>query len=220
MANCGLCGKKLGIMETITHDFPNDKRGTCIKCHRFLFDNIQTRCDNLMSYDDVTKFKQEVLNTVEPNFSNDGKQYFRTYLQFITDNRYKELDSDRRKMETQEAVNTDFNRIRNHHVTTGYDFEHYSIVKYCGIVSGETVLGTGFLSELSASVSDMTGTEDSSFAGKMKKAKQSSLEKLIRESIARGGNAIIGVDFDYVNFASNMIGVSANGTSVLIEQDK
>ncbi|HBC98311.1 MAG TPA: hypothetical protein DC053_01320 [Lachnoclostridium sp.] len=33
-----------------------------------------------------------------------------------------------------------------------------------------------------------------------------------------GGNAIIGVDFDFFTLNNNMIAVSANGTSVIIEE--
>lgn len=35
-------------------------------------------------------------------------------------------------------------------LTTGYDFSGYKIIKYIGVISGEVVLGTGFLSEFSA----------------------------------------------------------------------
>jgi uncharacterized protein YbjQ (UPF0145 family) len=41
---------------------------------------------------------------------------------------------------------------------------------------------------------------------------------LIEKSVLVGGNAIIGVDFDYIMFSNNMIGVVANGTSVIIEE--
>ena len=44
------------------------------------------------------------------------------------------------------------------------------------------------------------------------------MKKMIRQSILSGGNAVIGVNFSYVKFFSNMIGVAANGTSVMIEQ--
>lgn len=43
------------------------------------------------------------------------------------------------------------------------------------------------------------------------------VDKLKRKSAELGGNAIIGVDFDYITFSNNMIGVVANGTSVIIE---
>lgn len=43
------------------------------------------------------------------------------------------------------------------------------------------------------------------------------MRKLIEKSVSVGGNAVIGVDFDYIVFGNNMIGVVANGTSVIIE---
>lgn len=52
----------------------------------------------------------------------------------------------------------------------------------------------------------------------MEKAKESAMKKLLHKSASIGGNAVIGIDFDFVNFSNNMIGVSANGTSVIIEK--
>ena len=60
--------------------------------------------------------------------------------------------------------------------------------------------------------------ESNSFSGKMRKVKESALVKLKAQSVQSGGNAIIGVDFDYINFSNNMIGVSANGTSVVVKK--
>ncbi|MCI8339554.1 MAG: YbjQ family protein [Lachnospiraceae bacterium] len=43
-------------------------------------------------------------------------------------------------------------------LTSGFNFERYRITEYYGFVSGECAIGTGFLSELSLSVSDIFGT--------------------------------------------------------------
>lgn len=103
-------------------------------------------------------------------------------------------------------------------LTTGYDFSGYKIIKYIGVISGEVVLGTGFLSEFSASFSDLFGAESSAFADKWETAKDAAIKKLTLKSAEKGGNAIIGIDFDYLTFASNMVGVVVNGTSVMIEK--
>ena len=103
-------------------------------------------------------------------------------------------------------------------LTTGYDFSGYKIIKYIGVISGEVVLGTGFLSEFSASFSDLFGAESSAFADKLETAKDAAIKKLTLKSAEKGGNAIIGIDFDYLTFASNMVGVVVNGTSVMIEK--
>lgn len=109
-------------------------------------------------------------------------------------------------------------RNANHLLTSGYNFEGYKIVSYYGIVSGEVVMGTGFLSEFSASINDFLGSTSEEFSEKIVKAKEIAISKMINVSCARGGNAVIGVDFDYTAFANNMIAVSANGTSVTIEK--
>lgn len=106
----------------------------------------------------------------------------------------------------------------DHMLTSGYNFESYRITSYNGIVSGEVVLGTGFLSEFSASINDFFGSTSEEFSVKMKLTKDIATSKMIDASIVKGGNAIIGVDFDYTTFGNNMIAVSANGTSVVIEK--
>lgn len=105
-------------------------------------------------------------------------------------------------------------------VTTGYNFEGYRITDYKKIVSGEIVLGTGFLSEFTASFSDVFGTKSNAFADKMMTAKQGALRKLIENAMVEGANAIIGVDFDYITFSNNILGVSANGTAVVIQREE
>lgn len=108
--------------------------------------------------------------------------------------------------------------IKSHMLTTGYNFEGYKIVDYKGVISEQVVLGTGFLSEFSSSFSDFFGTEANGFSNKLERAKEAAQERLIEKSVLAGGNAIIGVDFDYIMFSNNMIGVIINGTSVMIEE--
>lgn len=101
-------------------------------------------------------------------------------------------------------------------ITTSNSFEKFEIIKYYGIASGSTVLGTGMLSEFKASGNDFLGTENDSFSKKIEQARTSSINKMINNAISQGGNALIGVSFDYITFSSNMIGVIANGTIVEI----
>ncbi len=105
-----------------------------------------------------------------------------------------------------------------HKLTTDYDFTGYNITAYLGIVNGQTVLGTGFLSEFTASFTDFFGEKSNKFADKLEQAKQAATEKMILKSHSLGGNAIIDVDFDYITFHGNMIAVVVNGTSVKNEE--
>lgn len=104
-------------------------------------------------------------------------------------------------------------------MTSGYNFEGYRIVRYHGVICGESVLGTGFLSSWNASWSDTFGVESESFMNKLKEARLAARKRAVKSMLESGGNAIIGVDIDYTMFSSNLIGVIFNGTSVTIEKE-
>lgn len=130
-------------------------------------------------------------------------------------------DSRTKKEEIQRAENEkkelDY-REKHHMVTTGFQFEGYEIVSYLGIVAGEVVLGTGFLSEFTSSFADFFGVQSGMFEEKLETARHAAMDKLIKKSAVLGGNAVIGIDIDYNMFSNNVIGVIANGTSVVIRK--
>lgn len=130
----------------------------------------------------------------------------------------KEENELERIKQKQEEYAIASSQIANYMITTGYNFDGYKIIHYDGVISGQTVLGTGFLSEFTASFADFFGEQSNAFANKLELAKNAATEKLIKKSIVKGSNGLIGIDFDYITFSNNMIGVIANGTSVTIEK--
>ena len=144
------------------------------------------------------------------------------------DNVYKKIDEmniiqKETEIQTQrmKEIEEKFLEYKKHFkVTTGYSFDGYKVEKYIGILSGEVVLGTGFISEYAASFSDLFGVRSNAFADKMMSAKQGALQKLMKNALVAGANAIIGVDFDYITFNNNILGVSANGTAVVIQKEE
>lgn len=101
-------------------------------------------------------------------------------------------------------------------MTTGYDFVGYKIMEYHGIISGNVVIGTGFLSELSAGISDILGSQSDKFSGKIYEAEAQAKRLLVQRAVEVGGNAIIGIQYNYIPFSGNMIGLSIVGTAVLV----
>lgn len=59
-----------------------------------------------------------------------------------------------------------------------------------------------------------------SFSQKMRAVKDNAIDQLRARAVCQDANAVIGVDFDYITFGNNMIGVSANGTAVVIEKNE
>lgn len=102
-------------------------------------------------------------------------------------------------------------------MTTGFNFDGFSINKYIGVYSGECVLGTGYLSSLESGISDVLGTNSKSYTNKLKEAKEYALEDLQEQIVRAGGNAIIGLSISYTMFSRDIIGVVTNGTAVKID---
>ncbi|MGC4020268.1 MAG: heavy metal-binding domain-containing protein [Muricomes sp.] len=87
-------------------------------------------------------------------------------------------------------------------MTTGNSFEGYIIEKYIDVISSAVVLGTGFLSSISVSFSDFTGSRSGSYEKKLKSGEREALEALKERAKSLGGNGIIGIDVDYTTFGN------------------
>lgn len=195
MAVCVNCKKKLGYINTTDPLWSEAKERLCNKC--------RVEISGLIQNPDIESIKMLKLK----GWTEEGQKYLYNYYEYWQ----------RTKGSKLKAIEEEAQKYNDYLLTTGYDFVGYKIKKYIKVISGETVLGTGFLSELSASFSDFFGTASETFAIKLESAKDAATKKLIDKSIILGGNAVIGVDFDYITFGNNMIGVIANGTSVIVE---
>lgn len=107
--------------------------------------------------------------------------------------------------------------IKNLLMTSGYNFEGYKISKYLGVYSGECALGTGFFSSLGAGFADFFGTNSTMYSDKLRKAKNFAIDQLRDQVVDAGGDAVIGLDIDYVSFSADIMGVVATGTAVKLE---
>ena len=104
-------------------------------------------------------------------------------------------------------------------MTTGSFLQGYTIERYLGIVSGQVVVGSGFLSSFEASLADLSGTEASGYTDKLDLAKEVAQKRAVYKSVKLGGNALIGVDVEYTTFTNDLMSVIFTGTSVLVRRD-
>lgn len=217
MGNCEICGKLCGVMSGGREPFTQNNMYVCNECGAIL------KQINAEKYD-AAKCMQLAKNLIGL-CSND--EDIRAIKDFVNDVcikidenvAYKEK-LDEYEKNVAEIKKNYIEYVKNFKYTTGYDFDGYKIIEYKGIVSGEVVLGTGFISEFSASFSDFFGTKSSMFAEKMRSAKKEAQDRLLKNAMKEGANALIGVDFDYITFDNNVLGISANGTAVVIEKQE
>lgn len=105
-------------------------------------------------------------------------------------------------------------------ITTTAVLQDIKIEKHLGVVSSEVVLGANVIRDVFAGFRDFFGGRSESYEEVFKKAKQEALREIIQRAEAIGANAIIGIDYDFLNLGSrgSMLMVAVSGTAVVIEK--
>ncbi|EJL7001122.1 heavy metal-binding domain-containing protein [Vibrio cholerae] len=104
-------------------------------------------------------------------------------------------------------------------VTTTPNIEGKRIVRYCGVIAGEAILGANIFKDLFAGIRDIVGGRSGTYERELEKARAIALEELQQHAVALGANAVVGIDLDYETFgkANGMLMVSVCGTAVVVE---
>ena len=104
-------------------------------------------------------------------------------------------------------------------VTTTPTVEGKRIVRYCGVVAGEAILGANIFKDLFAGLRDIVGGRSGAYEKELQRARENALAELEERAQSVGANAVVGVDLDYEVLGQNnsMLMVSASGTAVVVE---
>ena len=89
-------------------------------------------------------------------------------------------------------------------------------VQYLGLVTGEAIMGTNFVRDFFASITDVIGGRSGTYEKGLRQGKDIALREMQDEARALGANAIIGIDLDYETVQQGMLMVVATGTAVKI----
>ncbi len=104
-------------------------------------------------------------------------------------------------------------------MTTTPSVEGKRIVRYLGVVTGETIIGANVFRDFLAGVRDFFGGRSASYEAVLREAKDTALEEMARQAEALGANAVVGIDLDYetVGGSGSMLMVTCSGTAVRVE---
>lgn len=104
-------------------------------------------------------------------------------------------------------------------ITTTPSIEGKSIIRYCGIVTGEAILGANVFKDIFAGIRDLVGGRSGTYEKELQHARDIALHELEERAAALGANAVVGVDLDYevLGQTNGMLMVSASGTAVVVE---
>mgnify|MGYP002917873573 FL=1 len=104
-------------------------------------------------------------------------------------------------------------------MTTTPSVEGKQIVRYLGVVTGETIIGANVFRDFLAGVRDFFGGRSGSYEAVLREAKDTALEEMARQAEALDANAVVGIDLDYetVGGSGSMLMVTCSGTAVRVE---
>ncbi len=127
---------------------------------------------------------------------------------------------DQKEKEIAEMEEAEIKRaVANMIYTTTPTIEGRKITKYLDIIYGSAVIGTGFISDLGAAISDLLGDKSNMYNGKLNYARSEALTQLKKAAIRQGADAVVGVEMDIMTVGSNMFVVNVSGTAVKLNDD-
>lgn len=93
------------------------------------------------------------------------------------------------------------------------------ITKYCGIVTGEAIMGANIFKDLFAGIRDIVGGRSATYERELRRARELALAEVAQNAAELGANAVVGIDLDYetVGGQGSMLMVTVSGTAVVVE---
>lgn len=219
MPTCINCDSRTGF-NLAGYSLEGDKT-ICANCYEAL-ENFSV----LKKYKDIDDFNQtyDLVNKemVEKNFNQESIDYINDYLSMVK-KRLTDFFEEKAEDEESQKFLDDYSRvtkdqIKNHFVTTGFDFQGYKITNYRGVVNGTDIIVAPFTEDFFDTAVTFAGKRARTFISSLKYIQNAALNDAITESIVFGGNAIIGLSFNLFPLGKDMFTIVATGTAVTIEK--
>jgi uncharacterized protein YbjQ (UPF0145 family) len=101
-------------------------------------------------------------------------------------------------------------------ISTTPTLEGQPISEYCGVVTGEAILGANIFRDFFAGIRDIVGGRSGAYEKELRKARDIAFKELGEQAKALGADAVVGIDIDYetVGKDASMLMVSVSGTAV------
>ncbi len=179
------------------------------------------------------KFKETLWNGIDIDDQHNSKDIVDLFQETLTQQQKRIAEEDSRLAQEQadieKAAQQKQAALASILITSGFNFDGYTITKYSGYISGDDAVqidrGT---SGIFSRATDVGATLMASLV----KIRRNALAEIKEAAYALGCNAVIGVDFDYLTldpqtatssggtmYLPYVFGVTANGNAVIIEKN-
>ncbi len=102
-------------------------------------------------------------------------------------------------------------------VTNTSEIPGYRVVRWLGLVKGNTVRATHFGRDLMASLRQIVGGELKEYTDMLANARAEAERRMVEEAIKLGANAVLNVRFVSGNITTNSAEILVYGTAVVVE---
>ncbi|MAZ03144.1 MAG: hypothetical protein CMN56_08400 [Sneathiella sp.] len=99
-------------------------------------------------------------------------------------------------------------------ITTTGSVEGRTISAYMGVVGGEAVMGSNFIRDFFARVTDTLGGRSDAYQKEIRNARAHALSDMKDEAADIGADAIVGISVDVEVIGDSMLMVTVSGTAV------
>jgi uncharacterized protein YbjQ (UPF0145 family) len=173
------------------------------------------------------RFSQGMLGGLDIEDGQDIETIIKDYKRWADD---QQAAAEQQQQAEQQARQEKQQALASILITSGFNFDGYTITKYSGYISGDDAVqidrGTqGFWGGGVTNVGD-------ALMNALVQIRRNALNELKEAALALGCNAVIGVDFDYLTldpetvnnqggtlYLPYVFGVTANGNAVIIEKN-
>ncbi len=101
-------------------------------------------------------------------------------------------------------------------ITTTPSVEGKRIIRHCGVVTGEAILGANIFNRFLATITEVIGGRSAAYEGVLGKARNKAFDDMEQAALELGANAVVGVDLDYEMVGEGMLMICISGTAVII----
>jgi uncharacterized protein YbjQ (UPF0145 family) len=91
------------------------------------------------------------------------------------------------------------------------------VVQHLGVVQGSTVQAKNVFRDIGASLKNLVGGELKSYTDLINNSRQEALQRMKREAVALGANAVLNVRFSTSTITQGAAELLAYGTAVVVE---
>lgn len=216
---CNVCGEKFGKFRAAkVFQFDSHCLELCGQCHEKACAALAGPTDpnNAMAVHSHNVVRRYFIEAIEKGSCDSDLLPAIEALAGITEEEKRAAEE--RKASVARAEELFYRQRESVVVSTAPMLSTHTVKAYHGVLAATATVGSSALADLMIELSDAMGSSSSVMESSVDSACKAALERLVKKAVFAGGNGVLGVAYSVFVLDSNMVGVTASGTAVTLEE--